>query len=585
MSVNISKYVQLNDFILLEYEFNKAEDETSISDLSIAQTLLGKKYTFQSDSAINETNNVLPFNAIPTNLNKTEWFIDYEDYDITYPLYWDSVNNLSIFSYPLDNIKIHILSGYNFDDIGGFLLQIGAKDVSNNLVDLSNFCYIKQPQIIQNNVIQFSSQALFLGNRFYDKFIEIKIPSIQKLGGDNVSSIGQALNVNALSDVYVTYSTIYSIIEKEFTLNEQIKAQLPVTSVADNFSCHISESSSGDYIEYFATWNDFIIGDYMSQIESGRIRLYTSNNPNDNAENFVEQYGMTARKWVIIHEISVFEHIPGGTSLLAQKYSFTQDGDFSQPNYFRPVLLNADISSSYSIQYTCRLLNRMDGSQIIRKASFSSMEPKKYGLHLNSLVVNNIIPYIVFNKVENEVIPNINNNTKEKVKYIKVFYDTVNVNLNMANELIPQGVGPLFLKDFDSTYMFKFEVLKNGERSNVDLSGVFNYALVFKLDDNSKIEILPTYSSNMNTVLGQLEFKILEDQSSKLRKQKNNSYSIVVKNPNGTEYTFYQGKYHSLSDYDNVMYDLQSMQNNNSMLTYISELEQQIQQLTQNNNE
>lgn len=585
MATNISKYCQLNDFLLCEYEFNRDNVTTNISNPHVVDSCLGTLYFYEDAGALSTTGNALSLNSIPTNEGRTSWYFDDTNPYTTYKPYWNTDTSiLGISSYPMDTIKIHIVSGYNFDDVGGFLLQVRTKNASTgDLLDLANFTYAKQLDAINNGILNFSSNTLFLGNRFYDKYLEFKVPSVQYLGNDTTSTLGIALNVEVLSDVYLTYSTILDIVENEYIIDEQINVQLPVTSAADNFNCFIAESTEGDYIEYYATWANTIIGDYMGDIESGRIKLYTSNNPNDNFEEFTSSYGTGAAKWIIIHEISVYEQIPG-SSLLTQKYSFTQDSNFSLPNYFRPILKNADIDTSYLIQYTCRLTNRMDGTQIIRKASFSSTDPKKYGIWFTRLTVENLIPYKVFNKIEAEKSNIVVNSNIEKTKYVKVFYDTVSVVLNSFNEVFPQGTGPMFLKSYDSTYKFKFEKIDtNGSRLNVDLSGVFNYALVFKLDNNTKIEIGPTYSTNMNTTIGELEFKLTEDQLFTLKKQTYNNYSIIVKNPNGTSYTFYEGVFYPLSDEKTVLENYKSMYTVTDLQARISELEAEVQRLTDEN--
>ena len=85
-------------------------------------------------------------------------------------------------SYPFDTIRVHIVSGYNFEDVTGFLLQIRALDTSGNFVDLANFTWARQ--VLGTDVLKFSPNTLLLGNRFYDKYVEFKVPSVQELGGD-----------------------------------------------------------------------------------------------------------------------------------------------------------------------------------------------------------------------------------------------------------------------------------------------------------------------------------------------------------------------------------------------------------------
>jgi len=567
---NISKYVQLNDFLLLEYEFNRNGESIDLSNLgaTIAINNFGNKQYFNNNKsyALGSTNNILELNSIPTNINRNNWYNNYNNISDMYNYFteYDSSIGLSTTSYPHDNIKIHVVSGYNFDDVAGFLLQIRANDSSDNLVDLSNFTYFKQPDALgSSKVIKFSSNALQLGNKFYDKYVQFSVPSVYQLGVDKLSSLGTGLDIQQLSDVYITYNTIPNLQSdylgnNTFVLADHLDLQLPVTSVADNFNIFIAESTSGDYIEYYATWDNNIIGNVMSDIESGRIPLYTSNNPNDNYETFSNTYGVEAAKWILIHELNVYENIPnitGGTALLTQKFSFTQDNNFSISNKFRPVIQNADIAASYTIQYICRLTNRMDGTQIIRSASFSSTNPKKYGMHFNKLNVENVIPYKVFNKITNNNINPTNLTSNVVTKYVKVYYDTTNILFDQDNNVYPQGTGPLFLKRGDSIYMFKFEMNDNIKNNyvNVDLSGAYNYALVFTMDDDSEIKVSPTYSTNMNTSIGELEFKLSKEQISKILKQSNNNYSIFILNPDGTKYIYYTGLYYDYNNYDSVM--------------------------------
>lgn len=583
MSVNISKYISLNSFVLLEYEFNRDGIDTVLTDPYLMTTELGTKEYFDL-SSVGITNNGFELNSIPVVSQRTQWFTN-PDNILEYWNFFDVSTSISTTNYEHDVIKVHIVSGYNFDDISGFLLQIRAMDTSSNLVDLSNFTWLKQ--ITGTAVNKFSSNTLYLGDRFYDKYIEFKIPSIGNLGGATAEDIESKLNIEVLSDVYITYSTIESIDNNQYILSEIINTQLPVVSVADNFNCFIAESTSGDYIEFYATWNDLIIGENMPDIESGRIRLYTSNNPNDNYENFTDQYGVGSSKWVVMHELYIYEHIPGGTSLQTSKFVFTQEDNFIEPNFFRPVIKNSDIVSSYTIDYICRLMNRMDGSQIIRRASFASTDPTKYGRRFTRLNVDNIIPYNVFNRLDAEVNNILLESGNETTKFVKVFYDTTNIVLDTNNTVLPQGTGPLFLKKGDSIYSLNFSRLNTNtdpiERENVDLSGAYQYQLLFVLDDNSKYEIPPTFSTNMNTVLGQLEFKIMGSQIEQLLKQTNNTYSIQIKNPDGTSYTFYEGLYFDFSNITEVSEQYKDLYDITNLQTQIAELTAANEALIQEN--
>ena len=567
---NISKYVAINDFLLLEYEFSRDGTlltNTDVGGGTVVMTDSSVKQYYNNNvgsESIGTTNNILALGATPTTSTRSTWFTSPNADDYTNVAYsvFDSSTAISE-SFEYDTVKVHVVSGYNFDDVAGFLLQVRAEDVSSNLVDLSNFAYLKQSLTQGSNVVKFANDALYLGNRFYDKYVTFKVPSIYALGGQSATTLESTLLIKSLSDVHLTYGTIATIQAgtgntSSFSLADTTSFNLPVTSAADNFNAFIAESTEGDFIEFYATWKDIIIGEYMGDIESGRISLYTSNNPNDNYTEFAETYGVDTAKWVLIHEITVYENLPGvtsGSSLLSQKYTFTQENNFTRPNYFRPVLRNADIDSSFTIQYTCRLSNRMDGTQIIRKASFASTNPKKYGFKFTRLTVENTIPYKVFNRIEEEQGVTVQGQSNIRTKYSKVFYDTTNILYNQDGDVYPNGVGPLFLKNGDSVYKFTFNRFNEltDERENVDLSGAYNYALIFTTDEGKELEVVPTYSTNMNTTIGELEFKLTSKTITTLLKQKNNKYTLVVKNPDGTHYSFYEGEYWSNNDMQAVL--------------------------------
>ena len=594
MSTNISKFISLNDFILLEYEFNRDGSTLSLSDLNpiVATTQYGTKQYYDGTAGMGLTNNTLTFNSTPISEKRDKWYTT--NATDNFGSLFDSSTAITNPSYAYDTVRLHVISGYNFDDLAGFLVQVRTTDTSSNFVDLSNFTYRKQvydTSVVSEptDVIKFSSNAIFLGNKFYDKYLQFKVPSVGALGQDaSTSSMWQALRVKELSDVYMTFSTISSIsLTGQYNLSDSVNVQLPVNSLADNFNCFIAEATEGDFIKFYATWNDQIIGQYMGDIESGRIPLYTSNNPNDNYEQFSAAYGTDAAKWVLQHEIYVWENVQSsqGTSIMTQKFSFTQDSNFSLPNYFRPVLKTADIDTSFTIQYTCRLMNRMDGTQIIRKASFSSMDPKKYGLKFTRLYVENLIPYKVFNRLESEKSNVQIVNSTNQTKYVQVFYDTTNVVMNNNNEIYVQGTGPLFLKNTDSTYKFKFERYNSAftEKQNVDLSGVYNYTLLFVKDDGTRIELNPTYSTNMNTSLGEVEFKINAEQLNQLLLQKNNSFSIIVNNANGSSYALYQGKFYSYADVATVSANYVAQTNITALQSQVTTLQAEVKRLTDEN--
>ena len=541
MAQNISKYVAINDFILLEYVFNKgAENMQNVNSFNayVGKNNANEKIYFENN--INTyTNNSLQYTSVPDTNNLSTWFFPGKLYSeeiwgnkISY-----NPNEKITGSYYFDTVRLHIVSGYDFQGLFGILLRIYANTQDNSKVFLTNFTWNRYNIGVNQSIYNFSSNALFLGNKFYDKYLEIKIPSITQLSNDDTTQLGKALNIKKLSNVYIELSEIgeYNTSEQTYILNSTSQTQFPLVSNADYFNAFLSESDNGDFIEFYATWKDQIIGNNMNEIEMGRIPLYSSN---DNFEEFSETYGVNARKWVLIHEINVYEVI-GSNVLLTQKYNFTQDSDFEEPNFFRPILKNADIDSYFYIDYFCRLTNRMDGTQIIRKCSFSSNHPKKYGRFLQKINVDNLVNYTVFNKIQENIInPTSPNNNS--TKYIKVYYDTTNIFLNDTDD-VKNNI--LLIKSNNHNYKFIVNDIQNGETKRYNLS-THNYVFCVRLDDGSEIRLTPVDKTNSNYVLGEIMFYITGDNAEKMLKNQNKIYSIQLVE-NGVSSTLYEGKYQS----------------------------------------
>jgi len=66
-------------------------------------------------------NNDLAMNSEPTNSSRSTWYT-YPSDTSAYWNFFDSSTSIAQSSYPFDIVKVHIVSGYNFDDIPGFFV-------------------------------------------------------------------------------------------------------------------------------------------------------------------------------------------------------------------------------------------------------------------------------------------------------------------------------------------------------------------------------------------------------------------------------------------------------------------------------
>jgi len=219
-----------------------------------------------------------------------------------------------------------------------------------------------------------------------------------------------------------------------------------------------------------------------------------------------------------------------------------------------------------------RLLNKVSNTEIIRKATVTSFNPKKYGFSLDKInVLEGFRPVKVYNKIEkiestaltnsiadNEgafgfgtpkiITQNIYVNNYFDVNYISVD-STTNLSDILGQNVYAQGLNYIFINKFDNYVKFKIFTKSADKKQNVtlDLSSTgMNVKLAFIFDDDSKIYLDPVSDLvAANPGAGEILFRIDDAISTKLLNGKTRQYYIVNKNDKGDEVLIYQGNFES----------------------------------------
>jgi hypothetical protein len=244
-----------------------------------------------------------------------------------------------------------------------------------------------------------------------------------------------------------------------------------------------------------------------------------------------------------------------------------QDGNYDQPGIFRPVVQNASIAFSYTIDYTMRFFNRVDNTEIIRKSSYTSTNVKKYGKQLDKInVLQGFAPLKVYNKVvqmDSQDTANYSGITvpKEVVTQLvvtPVFYDTNLISVDSANDINqslgdivwPQGTNTIYIGPFDNFIKFKIFTTSANNKQNVSLdmsTYVGNIALSFDTVDNNRVSI-PIYT-DINVAdpsIGELLFRLDTSTAVKILASTNKNYFIT--NSTNPETVLYSGKFDDVAN-------------------------------------
>lgn len=559
-----SKYVQLTSYLVMEYMYadqpnpeiyNVNTGSTTVSYNKLVDGIMvgtngqptnevqifnqNQNYSVTQNTSFNNVVRVSENSFIPLNPN---YIVPYNDFNSKLTSTPNlPVNFSSNFSITYDTVRYHILAGYNLGNIDGLILGIDFLDIDGSYVTFS--------QIFLDN--GFSSQydlnpnPLNIGINSYDKYFEVKIPSLLYLNNQYISSptpsvtpaalfsksgngfvVGSPMRVRTYQVLNTTLTTGYPTYGASLIGTLSLESEDPF----ENIGAFIGPADTGDFFEFFATDN------------SGFI------------EDFILFQNSIGNQYYIQNEIRVFEQI--GTALLQTSNFYTiQTNAYDVPNLYRPIIKNAGISSSFTLRYTMTLVNSVDQSRVIRTASYTYNNPAKYGTYIAPLQLQNL-PQVqrIYNKVANQTsisVPNSNPTPKTIIKYSNVFFERSLVNVTQTNLTVSgnnittadsgaavqtvygQGKVYITVSPFDSYYKFTFyKKGSSGDTQLIDLESSGTYYMVFINNSNQKVSAPTLENKNIaNPAKGELAFKVSETLATNVLQYTNRKFYITNRPP------------------------------------------------------
>lgn len=605
MSQNISRFLQLSPVSLLEYEFNECYDNSRTDEYRMVNTdevvpfvfnlNTGDRLYVDTNQNTYKTNNIVNGISIPHSTNSNTWF-HITDEDVDYNMYVDAIRKLNLvgtigFLYddnddviPYDTIKVYYISGYHLNESYGMNLKVSVNDDGGKKVILANLLFNKE------SVIDYTylTKPLFVSNRIYDKYIEIKIPSVKYIcnnynkKSDNGGNLAYLLNVSQNTPIRIEYADIfdsnvtpYSNIDQGtydvvsnlnseeaitndailFTYDDVLSTSLPQNANSDNFTSNIEVKKN--YIEFAGYWKDVPLSVSIVNDFNVKYPLYDVKYKRE-----VDYYNADAdnsSEWIVYHDIFTSFYDDNGTIVdgkvlpkYTQNYTFTQTF-FSTLNEqtifkYRPIIEEDVTITSILFDYQCRLVNIKDDVQFLRTASYGITGNNISDYFTNTIRLDglNVDTYNVFNKI-NQIEQKIEGSFTKNVqtKYTKVFYNSNDIVLDNNGDYMSGAQYSMNLSNSPKNYKFIFRKYdKDGVLTIMDLSDSV-YKLYTRSSKGEDIVIEPTYSTNMNSVLGEVEFYISKSNILKLKdvSKENRFMSIVVVNTDNSIYSMFDFTY------------------------------------------
>lgn len=437
-----SKYIQLTDKILMEYEyFNVAEstaDERREFQVPITGNVYshvnGFKYLVCDGLTKNRANNLKQkisdfsvsnnFYCLASTTSKkyvsrdggdknryatAEQYIlnNLQDYTRE-PISWRKIN--------CDKVKIYFASSYTEDIDGRYTITISSK------------CRNGQPYIFANYILdEFENvpTPFLIGERLYSRVIEFYVPSAYENRADLDLSLPAKIDINM--------SNIFKETESSFD-NRKIN----VLSLVDQ--ANVSISSVDQYATVFASIEE--VDDYF-KLEGATKNTWKTFN------DFIADLPGTADDYILMHDITVNELVTNTSEgepdwKITTHNVITQTDDFDEPTLFRPVIKNSNCLACV-LDYTLRIYCNSNNTQIIKRATYQNFNFSKYGKKLLKINLGVVPPQInVYNKIDDKKVSDltlVNNNNNSinisqekifKTSYITSFRDRMNIKASIA---------------------------------------------------------------------------------------------------------------------------------------------------------
>lgn len=416
-----------------------------------------------------------------------------------------------------DTIRLHLRTGFSFSNRGyeGFLFQVKAKRNSGVYNYFTSLAYLNYSNYELQNLTPF-----VLGGVAFSKFIEVKVPSL-------VDMYDNALNLDFEEAFFGTqgtqdalnptsnYEIVFKLIDSVYEVNnvkyvdaaEVLLVTLAQEDEYQDISAVIEEAADGDYFKIYG-------------LKDGSI---------DNFARYVNLRHQTSGDDItVFHDIEVLEQ-SGNTFNQTSNVTYAQVDNLDKPILFRPIIQSANIANSFLINYTLRIYNETDNTQIVKQASLIYKKPSKYAKRMIQL--NNVLATTkVYNKIASTAasssINNFVNSIRPSVgetKYVPVAVNTTNINVSSTNVQLDganvtalnnmtyygMGQGSITLsKVSDNFIKFRIAQLEADTLKEVSLVNAEQIELILKSGNIEQIIYADPTFPNVDMGKGEVLFKI-----------------------------------------------------------------------------
>ena len=518
--MRVSKYLKLDANILLEYIYDDANLISEPYDILSNIKSNTKQFLSTSTSGSLNTldNQLFPIDPINRNygiVNTTTYnFLQNNSYASGFPIRYDS-------------IIIRLPINYTFGEYIGFYLKAYAFDNTNKKTyDLTNF-YFDITDLNTKNYLDYTNPPILYQEKLWGKEITILVPSLYGLSNQlkNNTPIPNSINYNLTNGVGLSQQSPlffeFSFINTKSVVNTittyylapKVLANVTQVPEYENLGVIVEYSSNGDYFEIYGVYNNSL-ADFNT---------------------FINNSVYIGHRYFVQYVITLYEQNIRGKSL-----TITVTDNFNEKIDYRPIIKYT--TTTAVIEVEMYLIDRVDSSQIVRKASYGMLQDQvsKFSLNLTKINLATATKPKIYNSksLMNPIsaLPNITNIEIVKVPY-GVLIDRFNVSALSENALIGtttfwgEGKLTIIIKPFDN--IIKFIIAKSLTQMDkslipdyLDMTNFGEIKLVFK-NDNLNVQF-PLFIDNedIDLSIGAVVFKVTANKVPDLKTIYNSGVNV-----------------------------------------------------------
>lgn len=534
----ISKYIKLDKNILLEYIYDDGNLIADSYNILVNSKSKVNSYIAGSGSTTGNIidNQLFKLDSLSTKFGKVDTtnysFLQVKNYSAGNPLRHDT-------------LKIHVPINWTFGEYLGFHIRVYAYDYTNTKsYELSNF-YFDMTSISQQYLLNFTSPPLLFQEKLWGKNISIDIPALSEIssqifnGAPKENSINYNLTNNVglstTAPVFIDFHFINNIQTVNsvttYLLTAANTTTIPQTPEFEKLGLVIQHSSNGDFFEIYGTYNDTIYG----------------------FKKFIDDSYTLDRHYYVQYDITTYEQNIRGKTI-----TITVTDNFNETIEYRPIIKYSTTTAIIDVEM--RLIDSVDETTIIRKASYGMLQDQlsKYSLNMMKINVKNVAKPKIYNiktSINTALIGGLGNangslvlggnglnggngNTQgvnnlttqggvivETVKVpFPVLVDRFNIIAKSDNALFNNtmfyGFGKIqiLLYPFDNVVKFYIATGPDSKPEYFNLTGISEISFVIKNDQNQITFPLFTESGDINLAIGQVVFKVNQNRFNEIKK-------------------------------------------------------------------